>query len=199
MALVPTKPKEIHMKLTDDIKRMLNALAYANAGDYLSLEQKSRVLSGAPTQPTATAEPQSRPTQRTQVGLYLGSELPQQMMQYVVQTCTRLKYGLTVFTFLSEAEAQELLTPLRPLLDAAGVDVRLVVVGGEPPADLANALRRRPEVAFLVCNESGYLGHGLVSATRRNTGLPVPVVLVAASDTTVHAVADAPAGQQRAA
>ncbi len=187
------------MKLTDDIKRMLNALAYANAGDYLSLGQKSRVLAGAPTRTRAAVEPQARPAQRPQVGLYLGSELPQETMQYVVQTCTRLRYGLTVFTFLTETEAQALLTPLRPMLDAAGIDVRLVVVAGEPPADLAHALRRHPEVAFLVCNASGYLGHGLVSATRRNTALPVPVVLVAANEAAAPAEADAPASQPRVA
>jgi hypothetical protein len=170
------------MKLTEDIKRVLDALAYANAGDYLSLEQKSRVLAGS-RPAAAAADPKPSPGARPQVGLYLGSELPGEAMQYVAQTCARLKYGLTVFTFLSEAEAQHLLTPLRPLLDAAGIELRLIIVAGEPPADLAHALRRHPEVAFLVCNESGYLGHGLLSGTRRNDGLPVPVVLVAGHET----------------
>ena len=36
------------MKLTDDIKRMLDALAYANAGDYLTLPQKDAVLKDTP-------------------------------------------------------------------------------------------------------------------------------------------------------
>lgn len=174
------------MKLTQDIKRVLNALAYANAGDYLNRQQKSRVLAGADT-PTAVSEPKSSVGQRPQVGLYLGSELSREAMQYVTQTCVRLKYGLTVLTFLTEAEAQDLLTPFRPMLDAAGIDLRLVVVSGEPPAALASALRRRPEVAFLVCNEAGYLGHALVSGTRRNGGLPVPVVLVTANDSVTQA------------
>jgi len=169
------------MKLTEDIKRLLNALAYANTGDYLSSRQKSRILAGVDTT-RVVAEPNPEPGQRPQVGLYLGSELSEEAMQYVAQTCARMKYGLTVFTFLTEGEAQDLLTPFRPMLDAAGIDLRLIVVAGEPPAALASALRRRPEVAFLVCNEAGYLGHSLVNAQQRNAGLPVPVVLVAGTE-----------------
>ena len=44
------------MKLTDDIKRMLDALAYANAGDYLTLPQKDRILQGSPA-PASAGEP----------------------------------------------------------------------------------------------------------------------------------------------
>ena len=44
-----------------DIKRMLNALAYANAGDYLTLPQKDEVLRDA-TPATATSGRRSRST-----------------------------------------------------------------------------------------------------------------------------------------
>lgn len=167
------------MKLTQDIKRMLNALAYANAGDYLSATEKSRILTGAVVAARAAAPAPASSTARPQVGLYLGSELSAEVMHYVVQTCARLRHGLTVLTFLSEAEAQALLTPHRPELDAAGIEVALVVLGGEPPAGLAQGLRRHPEVAFLVVNEAGYLGHGLLNGTQRQGSMPVPVVMVA--------------------
>ncbi len=170
------------MKLTQDLKRMLNALAYANAGDYLSLPQKSRILASAQAQPSAPAPVKSRAT-RAQVGLYLGSELAAEVMQYVVQTCARLRHGLTVLTFLTEAEAEELLTPYRPELEAAGIELKLVMLSGEPPAGLVQGLRRHPEVAFLVVNEAGYLGHGLLNGSQRQAGMPVPVVMVAAQQT----------------
>jgi len=172
------------MNLTQDIKRMLNALAYANAGDYLTPTQKAHVLSGTaaqtvPATPAVPAEAEASSGARPQVGLFLGSELSLDSMQYITQTCARLRHGLTVLTFLNESEAQELLTPFRPMLEAADIALRLVVVHGEPPAALASALRRRPEVAFLVCNEAGYFGQGLISGNKRGDGMPVPVVLVA--------------------
>lgn len=169
------------MNLTQDIKRMLNALAYASAGDYLTPTQKAHVLSGtaAPTVPATSAEPEASSGARPQVGLFLGSELSLDSMQYITQTCARLRHGLTVLTFLNESEAQELLTPFQPMLEAADIALRLVVMHGEPPAALASALRRRPEVTFLVCNEAGYFGQGLISGNKRGDGMPVPVVLVA--------------------
>lgn len=173
------------MKLTQDIKRILNALAYANAGDYLSGAEKYHVLAGSTHASTTEAQPPVHTAARPQVGLYLGSELSAEVMHYVVQTCARLRHGLTVLTFLSEAESQELLTPHRPELEAAGIELALVVLAGEPPAGLAQGLRRHPEVAFLVVNEAGYLGHGLLNGTQRQGGMPVPVVMVASQQLAV--------------
>lgn len=173
------------MKLTEEIKRMLNALAQANAGENLTRRQKARALADAPAAPAPTAAHETvarRDTPRSQVGLYLGSELAPEIMQYVMQTCARLRHGLTVLSFQTEAEVEALLAPYREALAAAGIDVHLVELTGEPPAALVRALRRRPEVAFLVCNESGYFGHGLISQTQRQSAIPVPVVLVAAND-----------------
>ena len=44
------------IKLTNEVKRMLNALAYANEAEYLTLPQKHRALAGG-TAPTLAADP----------------------------------------------------------------------------------------------------------------------------------------------
>ena len=170
------------MNLIQDIKRMLSALAHANAGDYLSPRQKARCLAGSnAATPPAVADPVARQAQ-PQVGLYLGSELSPEVMSYAIQTCARLRYGLTVLTFLSEAEAEERLQPYRPELKAAGVPLTVHVLTGEPLAGLAHGLRRHREVAFLVANEGGYLGQSLIHGTLAHT-LPVPVVMVHSAQT----------------
>lgn len=170
------------IKLTNEVKRMLNALAYANEAEYLTLPQKHRALAGG-TAPTLTAA-ETTPAKKSgpQIGLYLGSELPADVMQYVMQTCTRLKHGLTVLTFQSEADARALLKPYQTELEDARIGVELSVLSGEPPTALVDALRKRAEIAFLVCNESGYLGRGLLKGIVRQDAFPVPVVMVAASD-----------------
>lgn len=169
------------MKLTQEIKRMLSALAYANAGENLTRRQMNEVLSGRKT-PVVKPEVVVPQAARSQVALYLGAELPAEVMQYVMQTCARLKHGLTVLTFQSETEAEALLAAYRKDLADAGIALRVDVLAGEAPAALARALKRRPEVAFLVCNESGFFGHGLVSGAQSKSGMPVPVVLVAANE-----------------
>lgn len=186
------------MKLTAEIKRMLNALAYANAGELLPSRQKYRVIAGG-TAPTAASEPMPATKSGPQIGLYLGSEVSDDIMQYVIQTCIRLKHGLTVLTFQSEADARALLKPYQAELDAAHIGVQLNVLSGEPPAALVHALRKRPEIAFLICNESGYLGRSLLKGLVRQETFPVPVVMVAANDNGMTKPADSASTVSRAA
>lgn len=173
-------------KLTEEIKRMLNALAYADAGENLTLRQKARYLDRdleTAAAPPASAPDRVQPTSaRRQVALYMGSELPADMMHYVVQTCARLKHGLTVLTFQSDSAARALLDPYADTLESAGIAMQRVRLSGEPLPGLARYLRRHPEVAFLACNETGYLGRGFLNGTQRQDMLPVPVVLVASHE-----------------
>ena len=186
------------MKLTDEIKRMLNALAYANEGEYLTSRQKGRVLAGG-TAPTLAIDPTPAQKSGPQIGLYLGSELPADVMHYVLQTCSRLKHGLTVLTFQSETDARALLEPYKADLEDTCTGVQLTVLSGEPQAALVHALRKRTEIAFLICNESGYLGRGLLKGIVRQDAFPVPVVMVAASGTAMLKPEQAEAATVRAA
>ena len=113
------------------------------------------------------------------IALYLGNELPPEVMDYVIQTCARVQHELTVLTFETENCARALLEPHRKALEAAGVDMKLVVLSSEQPiAGLKRYLRSHPEVAFLACKDTGYLGRSYLSGTRNQNSLPVPVVVV---------------------
>lgn len=188
------------MKLTQDIQRMLNALALANAGENLGRRQKHRALAGSAA-PAVQPEPLPAVASGPQIGLYLGSELPADVMQYVIQTCSRLRHGLRVLSFQSENEAHALLAPYQEALAAAGIHTELSLLAGEPPAALVHALRKRPDVAFLICNETGYLGRSLLKGSVRRDAIPVPVVLVATSESSAlqHAPAEAADAASRAA
>ena len=169
-------------KLTDNLKRMLNALASAHAGEGLTLSQKTRYMSRDKNTVSVAATPETpvAPAKtRQQVALYMGSELPADMMNYVIQTCARLNHGLTVLTFQSDSTAEALLAPYADVLDAAGITMQVVTLSGDPVSGLARYLRRRPEVAFLACRETGYLGRSFLNGTQRQDILPVPVVMVA--------------------
>ena len=173
------------MSSTSSLKRMLNALSFAHAGESLSLTQKDRALASAAATTTHGTKTAVAPTvacavPRSQVGLYLGSELPASVMQYVLQTCVRLHHGLTVFSFQSEREIDAILAPHRNALAEANIAVKSVPLTGDPAKVLASALKRRADVAFLVCNESGFLGNRLTRGAMSPDSLPVPVVLVAA-------------------
>ena len=189
------------VKLTAVIKRMLNALASADAGEYLSLHQKIDYLNqksgtgNALQADTLVPVPTQATRERQQVALYMGSELPAEMMHYVVQTCGRLKHGLTVLTFQSDSTARALLSPYADELADAKIAMTIVPLTGEPVSGLARYLRRHPEVAFLVCKEIGYLGRSFLNGTQRQDILPVPVVLVAIREDNSQNAAHIPPGQ----
>jgi len=172
-------------KLTATLKKMLDGLAYAHAGEYLTPREKTRILS----QDSGTAQQQIEEVlepfgtgardKARRVALYLGSELPPEVMDYVIQTCMRLRHELTVLTFESASTARGLLQPHQATLDAAGVEMKLVTLNGKPIEGLARYLRSHPEVAFLACKDSGYLGRRYLQGTQPKNAMPVPVVVVA--------------------
>ena len=168
------------MILTAEIKRILDAMAFADVGEFLSTGQKTHYLNEAAGVAIAPAvAEQARPAgPRPQVALYVGSELSADVMDYVIQTCARLKHGLTVLTFQPESDARSLLDPYTETLANAKINLQLEMLSGEPVSGLTRYLRRHADVAFLACNETGYLGRGLRNSTQRLEAFPVPVVLV---------------------
>lgn len=170
--------------LTRHLKHMLDALASADAGEYLSLQQKARYLAPASQEQRREQPPaeKSTATAKKWIGLYLGSELPQHVTDYVLQTCLRMRQGLVILTLQDEAEAHTLAAPLVAAFKDAGLALRMEYLYGEPVASLARALRRHPEISFLTCNETGFLGRALTRGTQGVDSLPVPVVLVAPRD-----------------
>jgi hypothetical protein len=180
-------------KLSATLKQMLDALAYAHAGEYLTPREKGRVLTQelvsdqqieeiVPPEPVP-ADTHSKSKAR-RVALFLGSELPPEVMEYVIQTCMRLRHELTVLTFESESTGLALLQPHQEALDAAGVDMRLVTLSGKTIPGLARYLRSHPEVAFLACKDSGYLGRSYLHGSDQKNAIPVPVVVVATGEQT---------------
>lgn len=171
-------------QLARHLKHMLNALASADAGEYLTHHQKVRHLSPATQEQIHSPLPTVKPnaTAQKHIGLYLGSELPRHVLDYVLQTCQRMRHGLTILTLQDEQDAKALLAPLVAEFEKAGLDLRVDYLTGEPLASLTRYLRRHPEISFLTCNESGFLGRGLINGTKGMDKLPVPVVLVTPRD-----------------
>jgi hypothetical protein len=170
--------------LTKTAKMMLDALAHADAGEYLTPREKTRVLAGQISPRQTLVEAPAPAIEETgssarRVALYLGSELPGEVMDYVIQTCGSLQHNLTVLTFESENTARALLQPHKGALENAGVEMKLVTLSGEQPMmGLNRYLRRHPEIAFLACKDSGYLGHLFMKGMQNKNALPVPVVVV---------------------
>jgi len=186
------------IQLTAVLKKILNGFAAADAGEYLSAREKSAYLENIPsglvnaTDPVPVARPAASAKVSTHrcVAMYMGSELPVAVMDYVIETCTSLNHDLRVLTFEAGAVADALLQPYADRLKDRGVRMKTARLSGEPIQGLARYLRSHPEVAFLACKDSGYLGRSYLNGTLQKRGLPVPVVVVAAGKTPAQATDD---------
>jgi len=171
-------------KLTEALKQMLDALAFAHAGEHLSMRDKTQVLAQSSDAVNVEALKELEPasvsasSNTRRVALYLGSELPAEVIEYVIETCSSLKHELTVLTFQSGNVAKALINPYQQALEAVGVDMELVTLTGDPVSGLGRYLRKHPEVAFLACKDSGYLGRSFLKGTNPQNAIPVPVVVV---------------------
>lgn len=175
-------------RLTEALKKMLNALAVADAGEYLTSTQKNQYLFQArgTTPPFATSAPvqvdnaaaAEGARSKRRIALYMGMELRADMMEYVIQTCTRLDHDLTVLTIESNQAVCGMLDPFRDALKAEDIDLRVHYLTGDPIRGLGRYLRGHPEIAFLACKDTGYLGRSILKGTQRQNALPVPVVLL---------------------
>lgn len=169
------------MKLHKEFQRIGNMLAHFFAGNTWVKQKHDTAAGHTAFDSSNKTLPTLKPGQ--QIGLYLGSELSPDVMQYVIATCMQFSVKLTVLTFQSESDARTLLKPYQTKLNDAHIDVQLAVLGGEPPAALIQALRKRPEIALLICNEFGYLGRSLKKGIVRQEAFPVPVVLIGGNET----------------
>lgn len=168
--------------LTRTLKTMLDALAHEDAGEFLTPRQKAAVLgqtsNASSTQTVAPVVPEAAPASRRRVALFTGSELPIDVIDYVTQTCSRLQHDLTVLTFESESTMQALIEPHRERMEASGIDIRLVSLAGNTISQLTRYLGNHPEIAFLACKESGYLGRSYLTGNQQKNAIPVPVVVI---------------------
>ena len=175
-------------QLTAVLKKILNGFASADAGEYLTAREKAAYLQNTPSGLVNATDPVPLPADgainktraRRHVAMYMGSELPVAMMDYVIDTCASLNHDLTVLTFEAGTVVDALLKPYTERLAEKGIAINTARLTGEPIKGLTRYLRGHPEVAFMACKDSGYLGRSYLNGTLQKNGLPVPVVVVAA-------------------
>ncbi len=166
------------------LKKMRSALAYINAGKYRTTRQRTSkmdavsIVNPADLVPASVETDPPHGTGRRRVAMYLGSVLPPAVMEYIVQTCGRLDHDLTVLTFENDHIASGLLAPYREVLQSANINMITTHLSGEPIQGLVRYLRNHPDITFLACKDSGYLGRAYMKGAPRKNALPVPVVVV---------------------
>jgi len=109
-----------------------------------------------------------------------GSELSDNIMQYVIKKCVDLKCDLLVLSFQTKVKASLMLSPYEAILCNDGASLHHIELSGAPLPELTRYLRHHPEVSLMVYNEEGYLGRGFINGINSQESIPVPIVMVRA-------------------
>ncbi|MCA1788873.1 MAG: hypothetical protein LC667_03140 [Thioalkalivibrio sp.] len=174
-------------RLTPTLKKMLDALAmeglsYSDLPEMLPRSAKDQYLTGpGPHHRAAAAAEASGATDSgamerpKRLGLFLGPYATRALIDYALESCTRLKAELVVFTFMDDAGARRLLEAHLPAAEGAEPRISIEHLSGDPERALEGLQGRGIRLEFLVCDEQGYLGHRLLA---REIALDIPVVMV---------------------
>lgn len=177
--------------LTQTLKKMLSALAAADAGEMLGRRAKQRYLADqpAPALPDAAVPvaPAAAP-KRKQVALWL-SEMPaQEALSYALSSCQRMDMDLLIL-HTGKLRAQALLAEHGETFESAGVTVDIQAIDGSEQRALFDHVERHPRITFLV------MGNPNQTMTDQSAMPPVPLVVV----TSTQAEAETGISQKQAA
>jgi hypothetical protein len=171
--------RSIMKPLTKTMKRMLDSLACADAGERLSQREKTHLLSDPGTLARRNRGV-SDAARRVAVAAADSPSLP--AMRYAIESCQQLGAGLDLLVSPRCAPKAE---SVAAQLGSERIDVRTVPLEGHLMDALADYLRHNPGVSFLITDPGVEPLHALVSGRRIQSNLwrpQVPVVVVTAGE-----------------
>jgi hypothetical protein len=167
------------MSFRDQLKQAWDALAYADAGEFLPYAEKCRVLGVEPPADCRGYLPPREPAPRRVVALNLGRSLDLGTVDYAIGAAQGLEAGLMLLRQPEGAPAS-VIAEVRARIDASGIPWGEERLAG-PWVDAVSAfLRVHPSVVCLVLAPEDLTRRGRADLRRGRQGraFPTPVVVV---------------------
>jgi hypothetical protein len=168
-------------KLTEDLKRMLEGLAFQDAGDYLSMDEKLRRIahpdqSGAPGDANAAAPHTSAIPGHVAVVINKGTM--EAAFAHALQSCRRL--GAHLALLLSGPSSRERMVQLEAEVKRAGVAFQTIYLSGAVASGIADYAGQQHSLIYMVAalDDPDIAEMVEEAPPARRKYLPVPLVLV---------------------
>lgn len=177
-------PENIEMKkLSDDIKRALNALAYQDATEFLSTREKLDVLGYGnkkvrhpliPRQNTQKIETPKR------IGLVVDTRSNSVPLDYAIDACKRQGKNTHIDILIHGSMRTETTTSLEKRIKQAGLEFQLIKLGENAVESLISYIKNYPSLIFLISMPDDVITRALIEEVMPNSGehIQVPVVLI---------------------
>jgi hypothetical protein len=168
------------IKLSDDLKRILSGLASQDAGEFLSMHEKMKVLGiGSETRLKPSAPPlnlvKKPATYRIAFvsdGRGVGAPL-----DYAIGAC--LRQGAKIDLLIHGTTDAASVSALESQVRAAGLDCHHIQLGMEPVEDIIDYISNHPSLIFLVALQDDDAAKVLIEVTPMRGGrIRVPLVLI---------------------
>ena len=173
-------------KLSEDLKRMLTGLAYQDAGDFLSIREKMKVLgSGSENRGKLTIPPRILETQIARTGAALrriafisngrGIDAP---LNYAIDACLRQKAQMDLLIYGSAAS--ENTSALEKKIKNSGVIYQRIQLEVTVVNSIVNYIDKHPSLLYLIAMPDDDVARVLVEdiLPLRRRRIQIPVVLI---------------------
>ncbi|MDH5785038.1 MAG: hypothetical protein OEZ16_05430 [Chromatiales bacterium] len=163
-------------RLTEDLKRMLNALALQDAADYLPMREKMRALGGSDSD-MAGQKPGEDPPPQRRVALLSDGGDSNEALQFALNACANQRATLDLVLY---GVARDQIEELRQQLQAADLAYEIILLGEKNIHSLIDYLDSRRSLTYLIASADNSLALKLTKENSPHQGgrLHLPMVLV---------------------
>ena len=172
-------------KLGKNLKRMLSGLAYQDAGDYLSMHEKMKVLGydvdtdadqARRTEPHLSAV--VRPVSSRRIALLSDGRGLAASLNYAIEACLRQEASLDLLLY--GAIDMDCIVALEKMLSVAGIDYRRIQIGVNVIEYITDYIQQQPSLIYLVATPEDTVARVLAEDVMpKSLGrMRVPLVLI---------------------
>jgi hypothetical protein len=169
-------------KLSDDIKRALSALAYQDAGEFLTTRDKIELL-GDTSESQIIAEPAKRSITKPavsnkRIALLIDGSNSKSAVTYAIETASRLEVKIDLLTH--SVTDDQTYKELDQRISDAGILSRRVPLVNEKYDGILSYLNANPALIFLIASVNDTIAKTLAEEVIPNqiSIVPVPLVLI---------------------
>lgn len=168
-------------KLSNDLKKVLSGLAYQDAGEYLSMHEKMKVLGyGLETREKTLAAPRkvsTRPATK-RIALICDGSGVGALLEYAIDAC--LRQDARIDLLIHGTIDTESIALLEKQVQQAGLECQKIQLGVNEVEDIVAYICDHPSLIFLVAMPDDAAAKVLIKEVipKRGGRIPVPLVLV---------------------
>jgi len=169
------------IKLSKDLKQMLTGLAFQDAGDFLSITEKMKVLGkGSETQEKTPSRPagyDSRPTKKRIAFISDGRGLGAPL-NYAIDVCDRQNAQIDLLIH-GPADSKNI-SALENKLNDAGLSYQRILFNANAVDGITEYIVKHPSLIYLIAKSDDEIAKGLIEDVLpgRRRRIQVPIVLI---------------------